>query len=338
MENSMSRILVGSVVKKALKEIKENPERSIRNLIDMALQFSGGRFQQNFFATAQTMLQNEDSGYYKLVRDTVAYADTDRLYIFGMNLGYNGCTAGAQRIRENEKKLGCNIPWTLALQIDTQQFDKNAPKYHELIQEGEALGIYVWTLFAGEQPQISLPLAQQHPDSAFILFCEPADATPAFLDSAAEAKNLMLAVRYDENASDLYTAIRNMGLLCSVWYQYGQKDTETIANGDLFYSAQQFSPIFTFLLPEPDCPGVVQQLAHQTVEHARTEQTYRTILWEMQGDTRKVDAIISDDACFAYFDKNGILQAWNEGTKNPPNNLFDNSLADILFSAFPKKR
>ena len=59
MENSMSRFITGSVVKRTLKDIKDNPERSIRNLVDMALQFSGGRFQQDFFTTAQTMLQNE---------------------------------------------------------------------------------------------------------------------------------------------------------------------------------------------------------------------------------------------------------------------------------------
>lgn len=103
MENSMSRFITGSVVKRTLKDIKDNPERSIRNLVDMALQFSGGRFQQDFFTTAQTMLQNENSAYYRLVRDIVSHADTDRLYTFGMNLGYNGCTAGAQRIRENKK-------------------------------------------------------------------------------------------------------------------------------------------------------------------------------------------------------------------------------------------
>ena len=84
MENSISKILVGAVVKKALREMKESPERTIRNLIDMALQFSGGRFQQFFFATAQTMLQNENSAYYQLVRDIISYADPERLYTFGM--------------------------------------------------------------------------------------------------------------------------------------------------------------------------------------------------------------------------------------------------------------
>ena len=45
MENSVSRILIETTVRQTLKGIQEDPERSIRNLVDMALQFSEGRFQ-----------------------------------------------------------------------------------------------------------------------------------------------------------------------------------------------------------------------------------------------------------------------------------------------------
>lgn len=76
----MSRLLVETVVKKSLKGIKDSPERGIRNLVDMALQFSEGRFQKNFFTMAQIMLQNENSAYYDLVRETVTHTDTDRLF------------------------------------------------------------------------------------------------------------------------------------------------------------------------------------------------------------------------------------------------------------------
>lgn len=74
MEKSMSRFLVETVVKKALKSIKDSPERGIRNLVDMGLQFSEGRFQKNFFTVAQTMLQNENSAYYSLVRNKIGRA------------------------------------------------------------------------------------------------------------------------------------------------------------------------------------------------------------------------------------------------------------------------
>ena len=72
MENSMSRMMVEIVVRKALKSIKDDPERGIRNLVDMALQFSSEEISKRLFSAAQTMLQNENSPYYGLLRDLVA--------------------------------------------------------------------------------------------------------------------------------------------------------------------------------------------------------------------------------------------------------------------------
>jgi hypothetical protein len=254
-----------------------------------------------------------------------------------MNLGYNGCTEGAQRIRENEKKLECNIPWTVAIQMDSEHFEEKEQQYQITIQAGEKLGIYVWMLFCMKQPQKSLLLAKNHPDSAFFLFCEPEDLTSDFLDDAADLFNLMLVVRYDESTSGMCDNLRELGVLYSVWYQYGQKDTESIINGDLFYSVQQLSPIFFVLLPNMECLEVIQQLAHQAVKDARKEQSYHTILWELRGDNSLIDAIISDDTCAIYFDIAGNICGGGKQIESAHHNLFQSSLTDIFVSACPKK-
>lgn len=337
MENSISRILVGTAVKEAIKSIKDDSDRGIRNLIDMALQLSEGRFQQNFFSAAQTMLQNEHSAYYGLVRDTISNADADRLYTFGMNLGYNGCTVGAQRIRENERNMGCNIPWAFTIQIDGSHFEENLQRYHAVIWEGESLGDYVWMLFAMEHPQKVLSLVAEHEDSAFCIFCKAEDLTEEFLEEAKGLLNTMIVVRYEENAADICTMLKNMGLLYSVWYPYGETDTEAILNGDLFCSAQQFSPLFTVLLAEQGCPGIVQDLAYQVLNQARNEQTYRTMLWALREDNSRIDSIISGDACSVYFDCDGYICEQGNRLESQYNNLFQNSLAEILKSSCPKE-
>lgn len=336
MEKSMSQIVVGSVVKRHLRDIKEDPERGIRNLVDMALQFSEGRFQKNFFSMAQSMLQNEKSAYYDLLRNTISYADVDRLYTFGMNLGYNGCTVGAQRIRANEKKLNCTIPWTVIMQLDTMRFSEHQQQYQRVIRDGERLGIYTWMLFAGERPLETLPLIKEHEDSAFILFCEPEELSPAVLDSMAEAHNLMLAVRYRDNISDLCAKLREMGVLYSVWYPYGRQDMETVISGDLFCELEQLLPIFTALLPEPECPEGIRCQVSQSVRQARGDQLYHTLLWELQGDNLTVDSIISDDSCAVCFDREGCLCTWSRRVPCLYNNLYQSSLTDILKSAGPR--
>lgn len=335
--NSMSRVLIETVVRGALKAIKNSPERGIRNLVDIALQFSKGRFQQNLFSTVQTMLQNENSAYYELVRDVISHTDTDRLCTFGMNLGYNGCTVGAQRIRESEKRMHCNIPWAVILQIHEECLGNKQMKYLEVIRAGEDLGIYVWMLFTMGHPERVLPFAKDHPDSAFCIFCQASDLTPIFLDEAAELHNIMLFVRYEENESEVYDTLQKMGFLYSAWYQYGKIDTEAIINGDLFDSIQQLKPAFTVLIPEQNCPKGIQDLITQTVRQARSEQTYCTLPWELLGDNSLIDTIISGDACSVCFDKNGDLYNWNRKVECEHHNLFLDSLSEIFMSGCAKK-
>lgn len=337
MEKSMSRILVETVVKKAINSIKDSPERGIRNLVDMGMQFSEGRFQKNFFTMAQTMLQNENSAYYDLVRETVAHTDADRLFTFGMNLGYNSCTEGAGRIRQNEKKMNCNIPWTVSLWLDAQKLNGNLELYNMRIHEGERLGIYTWMLFAPELPRQALSLAKEHPDSAFCIFCQSKEISDAFLGEAADLDNIMLVVRYEESAADICDTLRKMGLLYSVWYQYGQKDTEAIINGDLFRNTQQLFPAFTVLISDESCLEEIRRLVYQAVCFAREEQAYHTMVFEFQSDNRRIDSIISGDACSVFFDKDGSLCDWNKRYEDGHCSLFQSSLADILMVNYPKK-
>ena len=82
MARDISRTLIETVVRKMLREAKDAPERSIRNLVDMALYFSDGRYQRSFFTVAQEMLRNERSAYYPLLRDVLAKTPAARRLFF----------------------------------------------------------------------------------------------------------------------------------------------------------------------------------------------------------------------------------------------------------------
>ena len=336
----MSRMLVELVIKNALKNIKDNPERGIRNLADMALQFSESRFQKNFLTDIQTMLQNENSAYYELARKIISHTDTERLFTFGMNAGYNGCTAGARCIRENEMKLNCMIPWTVICRIDSRHYQANRQRYQAVLGEGEDLGIYVWMLFAMDQPQMLLSLARDYPDSAFCIFCRSDDLTDEFLNEAADLYNIMPVVRYDKSTADICSILQKRGFLYSAWYPYGQADTEQILNGELFGKMQQPDPAFAVLVPEPGCPEEVHELVYRTVKGTRGRQTCPAILYELSGDNDLINSIVSDISAPPYsicFDVNGDLWDRRGKAENCRSNLFQNNLTDILRNACPKK-
>lgn len=338
MENSMTRILIETVAKKALHDVKDSPERGMRNLIDLALQFSGGRFQRRFFEVIQTLLKNENSAYYILIRDVIANVNEDQLLNFGMVLGYNSCTLGAKKIRQNEKDLDCNIPWAVRLHIHPEIFQQHQSQYFQLIQDGNQLGIYTWILFAQSHAETFLQLADAYTDNCFLLFCKPDEITEEFVNAVSSRDNLMAVVCCNNDASEACLRLRKAGILFSVYYMYSEKDLHSIENCSLFYMVQELHPLFSVFVAQPDCPDAVQKRVSQTIQTTRKEQQYRTILLEMDEDNRLVDKIISDDACSVCFSSDGMLYQGKNGSAKNDCNLFTSPLQEILQKALPKNQ
>lgn len=334
-EKPIARTLIETIVRKALRDIQDDPERSMRNLVDMAQEFAKGRFQQHFFRAAQKMLQNDASPYYSLVRDVSAHVEHERLLSFGMNLGYNGCTLGAKKIRYMEEKEGFHIPWSITLHMPHALEKDQLIDYQRLIAQGEALGVYVWFLFARNAPESILPLASAHPDSAFVLFLPSGNAGAKLLEEAGEAHNVMLAIRFSEKAMDLMADLREKKLLYASYQYYSDETAPDILSGNAIKAMQQFAPVSVFVAL-PDLSESIEQQVYQYVSYSRHEQLYRTLLWEYALDNRFVDTVISGDACSAAFTSEGTLCTQKKTPSAPDMNFHDAALAAILKRAFPQ--
>lgn len=335
MERKASRIIIETLVRKALRDIKDSPERSMRNLVDMALHFSQGRFQQRFFTAAQTMLQNEQSAYYDLVQDLVSHVASEKILRFGMNVGYNSCTMGANTIRILEEQKQCNIPWCISLEIDNDIYFEHSSRYHDILSQGEAIGIFTWMLFTEKITTELLALCQRHPHSAFVLFPLTVELSSDCLDTLSELDNAMLIVPYEEEKNEIYLELRRRELLYSVSVSYNENDIPAILSGELFQQTQQVHPSFTVLIPTEDCSETARQQVYDTVLSIRSEQTYPTIPWEFVRDTLYIDSVISQDSCLAVFDRGGRLRSEFSGEASHYD-LFDMDLMSIFQSVFPK--
>lgn len=150
--NTIARTLIQTVVRQKLNAIKSDPERSLRNLVDMGLSFAVGGEQKRFLQQAQHALQDENSAYYRIIYDMALHVDTEHLMGFGMNLGYNSLTAGARTIRRLESECGYDIPWCLTLAIDRKGYTAHESDYTNLIEQGKRLGIYTYLIIAPELP------------------------------------------------------------------------------------------------------------------------------------------------------------------------------------------
>ena len=333
MTAKTSRIIIKTFVKTALKDADESPERCTRNLVDMALHFSKGRFQQEFFEAARAMLNNENSPYYPLIEDTLRHMDKDKLIEFGMNLGYNGCTMGAHIVRKLKRTENINVPWLFFLSIDTSCEDLLS-RYQTVFEQGKELGIYTYFLYTDKDPEKLLPLVEHNPDCAMILLCNSTSVTEDFAEAAQTVNNVLIGVEYDDSTDAACLVLRDHRLLYSVYRRYSEKESEEILSGSYARFAEEMHCPFVAVLADRDCDTEIRENVYKAVVGARVAQKYRTIPLDLFYDVEKIGNIISPPSSVIGFRPDGTIYNMDREGKPLTHNIFHESLRDILKASF----
>lgn len=335
MENSLNRIMVTTIVKKAIRDLKTDPDRTVRNLVDMALHFADSRFQEQFYSSAQRLLANEKSGYYDLVKETLAKVNEESLLTFGMNIGYNGLYDGSKKIRAAEAQDGFNVPWTVALTIaEGKVYDH----HHRAIEMGEKMGIHSWQLFSDRGFFDCLNIAQSHPDSSFVIFCDSGNLGWGELDYLDDTSNIAIMVPYDADADVVCDMLRLSGVLYGLYYTFDEQDLPAIESGALLHDMEQLHPAFAIFKPRFSCQRELCSRVYRWIQQARLAQEFKTIPWALYEDTMLVDSVISDDPVWVGFDEYGQLNTERGVDRRNGLNIFAHELPEILKRAFPKKK
>ena len=333
MTAKTSRIIIKTFVKTALKDADDSPERCTRNLIDMALHFSKGRFQQEFFEMARAMLNNENSPYYPLIEDTLRHMDKEKLIEFGMNLGYNGCTMGAHIVRKIKRTENINVPWLLFLNIAASD-EELLTNYQPIFDQGKELGIYVYFLYTDDDPVKLLPLIKNNPDCAIILMCRSASVTEDFAEAAETVNNMLIGVKYDDNTDSACLVLRDHRLLYSIYRMYKNEESEEILSGSYARFAEEMHCPFVAVLADPDCSTSIKENIYKAVVGARVAQKYRTIPLDLIYDTERIGNIISPPSSVIGFKPDGAIYNLDNDGKPMTHNIFKESLRDILKESF----
>ena len=333
MTAKTSRIIIKTFVKTALKDADESPERCTRNLVDMALHFSKGRFQQEFFEMARTMLNNENSPYYPLIEDTLRHMDKEKLIEFGMNLGYNGCTMGAHIVRKIKRTENINVPWLLFLNIASSG-EKLLTNYQPVFDQGKELGLYVYFLYTDDDPVKLLPLIKNNPDCAIILMCRSASVTEDFAEAAEAVNNMLIGVKYDDNTDSACLVLRDHRLLYSVYRMYNDKDSEKILSGSYARFTEEMHCPFTAVAAETTCSTQTSENVYKAIVGARVAQKYRTIPIDLVYDSERIGNIISPPSSVIGFKPDGTLYNTDKNGNALTHNIFSESLRDILKDSF----
>ena len=200
------------------------------------------------------------------------------------------------------------------------------------------MGIHTWHLFSNHGIFECLTLAQHHPDSAFVIFCNSNEIGWNVLDYADDIRNISIMVSFDNDADVVCDMLRVSGILYGLYYTYSQKDLECIESGELMHEMEQLHPAFSVLKPQFPCQNTLRDRVYQWIVKARMEQEFKTIPWEMYGDMLLVDSVISEQPHWIGFDEYGQLNT-DQGVDHTYGlSIFVNELPDVLKRAFPKQK
>lgn len=338
MVMDMTEVMIQSIARNSIDKIRIDSKRAIRNAVEMAEQFSKGKFQKQFLQTVQKMLEDEQSAYYELVSKAVSYLKTDTILSFGINLGYHSCTKGAKKIRELEKEKGYSIPWAISMEISNHHMKKSYNRYVSLVDEGEELGVFTWMLWLNELKETlaMVPIIKQHEGSDFFLLCETDNVTDEFIQSVEMLNNIMVVLQWNESSEKICTKLREYQIMYGIYFTYDESDIPSIQDGTLLQKIKETNPLATVFVKKKACKDETGKQVAELIKNIRNEQRYPMLVWEFYEDSCYVDSIISEDRCFVHFDDMGNIQN-SKNVKLPESNLFYGTLDSILHSTFPKE-
>ena len=324
----LARTIIETLVNKFFRDVQEDPDRSIRNMIDLGINFARGRFQKEFFQILQEMLKNEQSAYYTLVKNAVQNVDQERLRTFGMNLGFYGCTIGANMIRENEDRWNFNIPW--AFNIPYGLDGLAVPYVDKIISEGKALGSYVYILIQqGPLTEEHKNLLKIHDDCAFLLLSPAEDLMGDQAELLTQINNCLILVE-DQPVylSEVCDELRKLGLFYGVYTK--NNDSEKVWSAENLERIANTKSSFYVLMPEQRYDFKEDPQQRELANEFRSQQEYPFLMIDYVSDIQKIDRIVSNDSCAVAFDKDGSVYTDTGKWKESPYNICHMSLFDIL--------
>ena len=326
----LARTIIETMLNKALRDIERDPDRSIRNLIDLGINFAKGRFQQEFLHVLQEMMKNEQSAYYTLVKNVVSDTDHRRLMTIGMNIGFQACTVGATLIRDNEERLHFNIPWIY--QVNFGEKGLTCEDLDKLIRQGKELGTFIYLLNEdGSIGEEHISILKKHNDCAFILLVTAEKILGNLMDRLESTCNCLILV---EDGSELMAEaadeLKKHEFLYGIYLRCSREAEERYFKSEYLEQITDTGASFCVLMPEDQFSFEEDMLRKEKTAQIRGQQEYPFILVDYTSDVQRIDRVISNDSCAVAFDSEGYVYTDTGKWQGSPYNIRCIDLRNIL--------
>lgn len=332
----INRIFIDTAVSRALRDIERDPDRSLRNIVDLGRVFSNGRNQSAFLQTAQKMLKKKGSAYYTLAKNTVDSVSHQTLKTFGINIGYNSCTKGTKRIRQLEAEQGFNIPWAATFIYREGEGCLSVEELKRTIDEGKAVGMYTYLVYAaGQDAEKLTALLTRHADCAFVFFLAKGLAVSR-LEALCGYQNLMIALPGGDPAFfEAAGYLKERNCLYAVYQAYDDNTIHEAISPGFMEKLLPAGCTFCILTPTGNASAQARAAAKEYVLRVRACQLYPIIMMEYDSDMLAIDEVISQEPCRLVIGPKGEVLVPAQ-TGNGPQNIRNGPLMEMLRETMPR--
>lgn len=295
--DTVQRLLLENVVERGLRNMRSDPERTLRKLVDLGRDLAAGPGQKQFLSQVQKVLSQRECPYYRLARDLTDAVDEARLKTCGINLGWNCLTVGARQIRAREQQLGRHIPWSLTFRLSGSP--AGAATARRTLREGLELGIRTYFLFPQNPAAVeqALDLSAHAPECAVFLFLPAGFPAERLLD--VPQKHLIpgldtAAPGWEEGARRL----RQAGWLYLYYRTYHTpEDGEEICTGRWASRVVSHGGFAAVAVAGPDCPPSLEKQVYRSVQRARMRPRDPILMADYYRDNLYADSCVSPGPC-----------------------------------------
>jgi len=347
MENyKLTYAIIKTAVENGIRYIQDNPKRGVRNLLDLGEYFAQGRFQKDFFELAHEILTNENSYYYDIIEDIVKNTNHSTITKYGINIGYNSFTYGANIIREHEKRFGYDVPWTIVFNFEKkQETHLSSTEVSNLITDGKNIGIYSYIILLNDNSEMldeMMNVIENNQDCAFMIFINPCIITNKVAEVLSKLTNICISVLIENSIDTDNEVIEKTKLLRKYKCFYGgytYYDDTNVCNISNSVTAKKIHSIrsnFAILLKKQDCSNEAAINAYDYIYKSRTKINTPVCFIDFYGDIARIDNLISEEPCFLSIDSLGQATVSNLYNKETEYNIRTSSLLEILSNTMKK--
>lgn len=329
----------------ALNYLYKDPQKNLIKLMDWADQFSNGEFEPQRRVVREAMT-NPEHPYYSFIQRLISDIDPNVMKTTAVNFFINASLDGWKKQEACRKKYGCNIPWAILLDPTSacnlhctgcwaaeygNKLNLTVDEIDRIIEEGKALGIYMY-IYTGGEPLVRkkdlMQLCQKHSDCVFLCFTNATLIDEAFADEMLKVGNFVPAISLEgfEMATDArrgngvyQKVIRAMEILKRKKLLFGISACYTSANFESITSEEFYDSLiemgayfiwyFHYMPVGNDASPELLPTFEQRTEIYRRIRHYRAVkplfAMDFQNDAEYVGGCIAGGRRYLHINANG---------------------------------